>query len=114
MIIVSNCIPVARGHEKAFAERFRNRASLVEHHPGFVRLEILRPQPISMHGKEMGRSDYHVVLTYWETEAGFIAWTESQDFRTAHPQRAPQEMFAGKHVFELHEIIQSATRIIDH
>ena len=114
MIVVSNRIPVARGHEEAFAERFRNRASLVDHHPGFVRLEILRPQPISMHGQGMGSSDYHVVLTYWETEADFIAWTESQDFRTAHSQRAPQEMFAGQNVFELHEIIQSATRTIDH
>ena len=114
MIVVSNRIPVARGHKEAFAERFRNRASLVEYHPGFVRLEILRPQPISMHGKEMGRSDYHVVLTYWETEAGFIAWTESQDFRTAHSHRAPQEMFAGQNVFELHKIIQSTTRTIDH
>ena len=86
---------MARGHEEAFAERFSNRASLVEHHPGFIRLEILRPQPISMHGQKMGSSDYHVVLTCWETEADFIAWTESQDFRTAHSQRAPREMFAG-------------------
>ena len=114
MIVVSNRIPVARGHEEAFAERFRNRASLVEHPPGFVRLEILRSQPILMHGQDMGRSDYHVVLTCWETEAGFNAWTESQDFRRAHSQRAPQERLAGKNVFELHEIIQSATRIIHH
>ena len=55
MIVVSNRIPVAKGHEEAFAERFRNRASLVEHHPGFVRLEILRPQPISMHGQGNGQ-----------------------------------------------------------
>lgn len=108
MIVVSNRIPVARGHQEEFAARFRDRARLVERHPGFIRLEILRPEPIALHGKPMGGSDYHVVLTYWERKEDFVAWTESEDFRTAHSQRAPKEMFAGPNVFEMHRVIQSA------
>ena len=106
MIVVSNRIQVAKGHEEAFENRFRGRARLVENHPGFLRLEILRPGSVEMHGGAMGQSDYYVVLTYWETVEDFVHWTESEDFRTAHSQRPPKEMFAGPNVFELHEIIQ--------
>ena len=113
MIVVSNRVPVAEGHEAEFAERFRSRAGLVEHHPGFVRLEILRPESITLNDRQMGGSDYHVVLTYWERTEDFIAWTQSDDFRTAHSQRGSQEMFAGPNVFEMHEIIQSAGKAID-
>lgn len=108
MFVVSNRIPVAPGQEDAFAERFRHRAGLVEHHQGFVRMEILRPDTVPLHGRSMGASPYHVVLTYWERKEDFVAWTQSQDFRTAHADRPPPEMFAGDNVFELHEIIQSA------
>ena len=110
MIVVSNRIPVAKGHEAAFEERFRGRAGLVENHPGFIRLEILRPKSVTMHGGHMGGSDYHVVLTYWENEEAFVAWTESEDFRRAHANRPPKEMFAGPNVFEMHEVIQTAER----
>ena len=113
MIVVANRVAVAKGHEAAFAARFRDRAGLVEHHPGFVRLELLRPDPIMLNGQQMGGSDYHVVLTYWERKEDFLAWTESEDFRTVHSQRPPTEMFAGPNVFEAHEIIQSAGKASD-
>ena len=108
MFVVSNRILVAEGHEEEFAARFRQRAGLVEGHPGFVRLEICRPVRISVHGHEMGGSAYHVVLTYWQRKEDFLAWVQSDDFRTAHGQRTPHGMFAGESVFELHEVIQSA------
>lgn len=106
MVVVSNRIPVAPGYEREFEQRFEGRARLVEKHPGFIRLEILRPLPIHMHGKDMGGSDYFVVLTYWQTKEDFIHWTESDSFREAHSNRPPKEMFAGPNVFEMHEIIQ--------
>ena len=108
MIVVSNRLPVAKGQETAFEQRFRGRAGLVEKHPGFVRLEILRPKPVEMHGHTMGGSEYYVVLTYWETERDFVRWTESDDFRRAHADRPPKEMFVGPNVFEMHEVIQAA------
>jgi len=108
MIVVSNRIPVAPGQEAAFERRFRDRAGLVDRHPGFVRLEILRPTSIEMHGAPLGGSEYYVVLTYWESAEAFRAWTESEDFRRAHADRPPKEMFSGPNVFEMHEVIQAA------
>ncbi len=108
MVVVSNRIPVAAGQETAFEDRFRGRAGLVEHHPGFIRMELLRPRQVEMHGAPLGGSHYYVVLTYWASEADFVRWTESDDFRRAHANRPPAEMFAGPNVFEMHEVIQTA------
>ena len=110
MIVVANRMPVAKGHEAAFEDRFEGRARLVENHPGFVRLEILRPKALTIQGGQMGGSDYYVVLTYWENEQAFVAWTESEDFHRAHANRPPKEMFAGSNVFETHEVIQTALK----
>jgi heme-degrading monooxygenase HmoA len=96
MIVVANRIPVAKGHEAAFEKRFEGRAGLVENHPGFVRLEILRPKSVTIQGGQMGGSDYYVVLTYWENEEAFVAWTESEDFHRAHANRPPWQPVPGE------------------
>ena len=46
MIVVTNRIPVAAGHEIDFEDRFRNRAHLIDQAPGFVRNEVHRPRPV--------------------------------------------------------------------
>jgi heme-degrading monooxygenase HmoA len=106
MIVVSNRIQVAAGYEKEFEQRFEGRARLVEKHEGFVRLEILRPRKVMLHGSEQGGSQYYVVLTYWRSPEDFTNWTASDAFREAHSNRPPKEMFSGPNVFEMHEIIQ--------
>jgi heme-degrading monooxygenase HmoA len=106
MIVVSNRIRVAEGYEQEFEKRFEGRARLVEKHHGFIRLEILRPQKVTLHGSEQGGSDYYVVLTYWQSVEDFTNWTASDSFREAHSNRPPKEMFSGPNVFEMHEIIQ--------
>ena len=100
MIVVSNRIQVAKGHEKEFEERFQGRAGLVEKMPGFIRLEILKPI----------KSDYYVVHTYWENADAFHAWSESPEFKEAHKDRPRAEIFSGPSVFEMHEVIQQAGR----
>ncbi len=98
MIVVSNRLQVAKGQEQEFEKRFEGRARLVENRPGFVRLEILRPL----------KGDYYIVLTHWQDEASFRAWTESEEFKEAHRNRPPAEIFSGPNVFEMHEVIQHA------
>ncbi len=105
---MSNLIPVAAGQEDAFPERFRSRAGLVKGHAGFIRFYILKPTEIDMHGRRMGRSPHHIFLTYWDRGGNVLAWTNCEDFKTAHSDRPPSEMFAGENVFELHEVIKSA------
>ena len=100
MIVVSNRIQVTPGQEEEFEQRFEGRARLVEHMPGFVRLEILRPV----------KSDHYVVLTHWADQDSFRAWTESAEFKEAHKNRPPAEIFAGPNVFEMHEVIQQAEK----
>ena len=43
VFVVTNRIPVARGQEAAFEERFRNRAHLIDQSPGFIKNLVLRP-----------------------------------------------------------------------
>ena len=45
MIVVTNRIPVAQGHEIDFEDRFRKRLHLVDESPGFIRNEVHRPRP---------------------------------------------------------------------
>jgi heme-degrading monooxygenase HmoA len=47
-----------------------------------------------------------MVMTWWDSEADFRAWTESEEFREAHRNRPPKQLFAGPNVFEMHEVIQ--------
>lgn len=101
MIVVSNRLQVAKGQEKEFEARFEGRARLVENMPGFIRLEILRPL----------KSEYYIVLTHWQDEASFRGWTDSAEFKEAHRNRPPAEIFSGPNVFEMHEVIQHAEKI---
>jgi heme-degrading monooxygenase HmoA len=98
MIVVANRIPVTAGYEKEFENRFKNRAGLIDKEPGFIRNQILRPL----------KSDYYVVLTYWEDRESFEAWTKSESFRKAHSERPPKEMFSGPNVLEIHEVLFSS------
>ena len=53
MIVVTNRIPVARGYESDFEDRFKRRVHLVDQSPGFLRNEVHRPRPVKF-SKEAG------------------------------------------------------------
>jgi heme-degrading monooxygenase HmoA len=110
MIVVSSRIPVSGGQEGEFAERLYDRVGLVERHPGFVRLEVLRPERVALPGRSLGGlggADCYVVLTYWARAEDFVAWTQSDDFRRAHAQRAAADPFAGQAAFEVYRLVQT-------
>jgi heme-degrading monooxygenase HmoA len=100
MFVVANRIPVAEGHEDAFEDRFADRAGLVEDQPGFVRFELLRPAD----------ADRYVVVTHWESEDDFEAWTDSEAFREAHSRESPEGMFTGHPDLETHEVVSATER----
>lgn len=113
MIVVTNRIPVAAGHEIDFEDRFRNRAHLIDQSPGFVRNEVHRPRPMRF-DRESGawRDDpeaqgYYEVKTWWRTFDDFAAWTQSPSFAEAHKDRPPKEMFAGANELTVHEVFLS-------
>jgi heme-degrading monooxygenase HmoA len=100
MIVVANRIPVAKGYEKQFEERFRNRQRLVEQMPGFIKFQLLKPI----------QGEYYISMTYWESYEAFENWTKSPEFEKAHSANPPppKEMFAGKNILEIHEVILSS------
>ncbi len=113
MIVVTNRIPVAAGHEIDFEDRFRNRVHLIDQAPGFVRNEVHRPRPMCFdHDSGEWRDDpdtqgYYEVKTWWRTFEDFAAWVRSPDFAEAHKNRPPKEMFAGPNELGVHEVFLS-------
>jgi heme-degrading monooxygenase HmoA len=104
MIITCNRIPVNPEHREAFEQTFRERASLVDGMPGFIAFNLLRPTK---------QGDPYIVMTFWESQAHFEAWTQSAEFREGHARSGtlPKGTFAGHPVLEVHEVIQSTIKI---
>jgi heme-degrading monooxygenase HmoA len=119
MIVVTNRIPVAAGHEIDFEDRFRNRAHLIDQSPGFVRNEVHRPRPMRFDRESGTWSDdpevqgYYEVKTWWRTFEDFAAWTQSPSFAEAHKDRPPREMFAGANELTVHEVFLSTDLDVD-
>lgn len=104
MIVTCNRIPVNPDHAAAFEERFADRSTLVDGMPGFISFQLLRPKD---------PQDPYVVMTFWETEEAFRAWTESDAFKEGHARSStlPRDAFLGHPKVEISEVIQSTTKI---
>ena len=104
MIVTCNRIPVNPEHAAAFEERFADRASLVDGMPGFISFQLLRPK---------AEGDPYIVMTFWESDEHFQAWTESAGFKEGHARsgRLPAEAFAGRPKLEIFDVIQSTSKI---
>ena len=110
MIVVTNRMGVADGHEIDFEDRFSKRVHLVDQAPGFIRNEVHRPRPVRF-VHETGRFEpdpqshgWYEVKTWWRSMADFEAWVSSPSFAEAHRDRPPKEMFRGPNVLEVHEV----------
>ncbi len=99
MYIVTNRVPVAAGYEEMFEQRFRNRAGQIDKQPGFVRMQVLKPD---------SPETPYVVLTSWQDKAAFEAWVGSEDFKTAHSNPMPKEAFEGEGRIEMFEVLIAA------
>lgn len=99
MLVVANRVPVASGWEETFEERFRQRAGQIDKQPGFVSMQILKPQ---------SDDTPYVVLTTWQDRAAFDTWVGSDDFKLAHRNPMPKEAFDGEGKLEMHEVIIAA------
>jgi len=95
VLIVSNRLPVAKGHEEEFERRWKDRKWTITKSPGFIRTEVLRPV----------KGEHYVVMTHWRTKEDFEHWTESQAFMEAHMNTPPRETFSGPSKLEVHEVI---------
>lgn len=97
MFVTMNRIPVKTEYREAFEEAFRQRARLVDRAPGFLRNLVLRPK---------NPEDPYIVLTLWESDAAFLAWTESPAFREGHARGTlPKEAFSGPSRLETYTVV---------
>lgn len=103
MIAVANRIFVAPAYAAAFEERFRGRAGLVDQAPGFIQNQVLRP---------LNPGDPYVVLTFWESQAHFDAWVQSDAFRQGHARAGglPADAFSAPSKLERYRVLLDTSR----
>ena len=70
-----------------FEQRFRERAGQIDKQPGFVRMQVLRPD---------SPDTPYLVQTTWQDRQAFEAWVGSEDFKLAHRNPMPKEAFDGE------------------
>ncbi len=103
MITVANRIYVKPEFQEQFAQRFIERAGLVDHMPGFIANHMLRPT------KE---GEPFVVLTFWESQDALNHWIGSDEFKQGHARSGslPREAFSGPNVLEIHDVVSSSPK----
>jgi heme-degrading monooxygenase HmoA len=99
MYFAMNRFRVAAGHEADFEGVWRARESHLHEVPGFVRFHLLR-------GETSAGETTFVSLSEWLSRDAFVAWTESEAFRSAHASgRTPEGTVLGPPRFEGYEIV---------
>ena len=94
--VVANRVFVKPEFCHEFEHRFENRAGQINQQPGFIRMEVLKPQ---------SENTPYVVLTHWESEQAFQGWVSSDDFKLAHQNPMPKEAFLDGGGIERYEVV---------
>ena len=99
MYMAMNRFRVALGREQEFEEAWRNRESYLDEVEGFREFHLLR-------GKSGDDATLFVSHSTWESQAAFVAWTESEAFKKAHRQGGmPSGVLLGHPAFEGYEVV---------
>jgi heme oxygenase (staphylobilin-producing) len=69
MIAIFNSLPVKEGAADRIIERFAASRGHVRNFPGFVSMEVLRPE----------EQDEVLVITRWQNRVSFEAWVRSEE-----------------------------------
>ncbi|MEH1126969.1 antibiotic biosynthesis monooxygenase family protein [Micromonospora sp. CPCC 206061] len=96
-VVKINAIEVPEGAGPELERRFAARLHAVEHQPGFVSFELLRPVA--------GESRYFV-YTKWESEEAFQAWANGPA-KEAHAGARAKPVASGSSLLEF-EVVQNA------
>lgn len=104
MYIAMNRFKVASGSETEFENVWKNRDSSLDAVPGFVEFRLLRGRTFEEEGYTLFSSH-----TVWRSEADFLAWTRSENFRQAHKNAADNRaLYKGPPVFEGFNVVDGA------
>ena len=73
--VAINYIDCNAGYAERFEELFASRAHAIDTMPGFVDMQVLRPAK---------NGDAYLIVSFWEDESAFKAWTSSPAFIEGH------------------------------
>lgn len=105
MYIAMNRFKVAKGSEAAFETVWANRETYLDRMTGFVEFHLLKGPVADDH-------TLYATHTVWRTEADFIAWTKSDEFRVSHARAGNQStgsLYLGHPQFEGFSVLQTQT-----
>lgn len=75
MFVAINFIHCEEHYRARFEELFATRAHAIDSMPGFRSMNVLKPSA--------GNEDY-LIVSYWDSEESFSAWTGSPEFLAGH------------------------------
>ena len=99
MYVVMNRVMVNSDWADKFVERFAKRKGQIDKEPGFVSMQVLKPE-------ESGTP--FVVFTSWQDKASFKQWVNSDDFKLAHQNPMPTEAFSEGGGLETFDVVVSS------
>ncbi|MDW8273366.1 MAG: antibiotic biosynthesis monooxygenase [Chitinophagales bacterium] len=73
--VAINYISCSPDYRERFEYLFSTRAHAIDRMPGFIDMMVLKPQK---------DDEAYLVLSRWESEAHFKAWTNSPEFMEGH------------------------------
>lgn len=73
--VAINYISCKEHYKKRFEELFSTRAKAIDRMPGFINMEVLKP--------EDGKSEY-LIVSHWKSKEAFNDWTKSSEFIEGH------------------------------
>ena len=73
--VAINYIQCDAEYRERFEYLFGTRARAIDTLPGFIEMQVLKPT------KE---EDRYLIVSHWENEAAFQAWTKSPEFLEGH------------------------------
>jgi heme-degrading monooxygenase HmoA len=73
--VAINYIHCEPHYRERFEYLFGSRARAIDRLPGFVEMQVLKPNK---------DDDRYLIVSYWENEAAFKAWTSSPEFIEGH------------------------------
>lgn len=73
--VAINYIRCEEHYQPRFEELFASRAKAIDRMPGFVNMQVLKP---------LHPEGQYLIVSHWESEANFKAWTSSPEFLEGH------------------------------
>ena len=101
MFVFMSHLTVPEGDRSELERHFRERSHLVDSLPGFLYLQLLRPQ---------GGKASHTFLTAWQSREAFSEYMRGEEHRVSH-SREPAEIMARTTVrHEAFEVLMDSRR----